>query len=199
LSDSLELLKPNAEIADSELQIEIGDLKAENEILNAQFANLLESSTSLANELLQQAEILLAQLEGEKSRCDQLRQELDDQEESCAELRSQFETVQAENQRLQKDLGNSEARNEELNQEIAQVRSQLEAERADRQEIEAELSELKQNSARAATLFEKLTPDAAMILNQVRAKREKLKIGLDDLKVILKILASSAKKIEEET
>jgi multidrug resistance efflux pump len=154
-----------------------------------------------------------------------------------------LEAVRAENQRLQKELGNSEAQKEELNQELAEVRSQLEQERADRekfqsevsvlnaklaaaleqneklapiaigvevrsqleqeradrQEVEAELSELKQNSARAATLFEKLTPDAAMILNQVRAKREKLKIGLDDLKVILKILASSAKKIEEET
>ena len=198
MSDSLELLKPNAEIADSELQIEIGDLKAENEILNAQFANLLESSTLLAKELLQQAEILLAQLEGEKSRCDQLRQELDDQGESCAELRSQFETVQAENQRLQAELGNLEARNEELNQELAQVRSQLEAERADRQEIEAELSELKQNFAPAATLSENLTPDAAMVLNQVRAKRTKLKIDLEDVKAILKILASSAKKIEEE-
>ncbi len=45
--------------------------------------------------------------------------------------------------------------------------SQLETERVDREEIEAELCELKQNSAPAATLFEKLTPDAATILSQL--------------------------------
>jgi hypothetical protein len=55
-----------------------------------------------------------------------------------------------------------------------ELRSQLETERADRKEIEAELCELKQNSAPAATLFEKLTPDAAIILSPLRA-REKIK------------------------
>jgi hypothetical protein len=40
-----------------------------------------------------------------------------------------------------------------------ELRSQLKAERADREEIEAELSELKQNFAPAATVSEKLTSD----------------------------------------
>jgi chromosome segregation ATPase len=154
------------------------------------------------------------------------------------EARSQLEIVQAENQRLHTELGNSAVEREELNQELTEVRSQLETDRADRQEVEKrdraailaqrsqikdlkrgygldpthtenilrrqladlqkELSELKQNLAPAPTPAEKL-PDAAIILNQVRAKRKKLKIGLDDLKVILKILASSAKTIEEGT
>jgi len=48
-----------------------------------------------------------------------------------------------------------------------EVRSQLETERADRKELEAEFSELKQNSALAATLSEKLEPDAATILSQL--------------------------------
>jgi uncharacterized protein (DUF3084 family) len=60
------------------------------------------------------------------------------------------------------------------------MRSQLETERADREEIEAELSELKQNSAPAATLSEKLTPDAATILSQLRARRKKSKTDLAD-------------------
>jgi hypothetical protein len=48
-----------------------------------------------------------------------------------------------------------------------ELRSQLKAERADREEIEAELSELKQNFAPAATVSEKLTSDAATILSQL--------------------------------
>jgi hypothetical protein len=46
-----------------------------------------------------------------------------------------------------------------------ELRTQLETERADREEIEAKLSEKKQNFAPAATFFEKLTPDAATILS----------------------------------
>jgi hypothetical protein len=48
-----------------------------------------------------------------------------------------------------------------------ELRSQLETERADREEIEAELSELKQNSALAATVSEKLISDVVTILSQL--------------------------------
>ena len=47
------------------------------------------------------------------------------------------------------------------------LRSQLETERADREETEAKLFELKQNSAPAATVSEKLAPDVATILSQL--------------------------------
>jgi 2,3-bisphosphoglycerate-independent phosphoglycerate mutase len=73
---------------------------------------------------------------------------------------------------------------------VQELRSQLETKRADREEIEAELSEKKQNSAPTATLFEKLTPDAATILSQLRVKRKKSKTDLADLEAILKILES---------
>ena len=73
---------------------------------------------------------------------------------------------------------------------MQELRSQLETERADREEIEAELSELKQNSALAATVSEKLTPDAAIILSQLRARRKKSKADLADLEAILEILES---------
>jgi uncharacterized protein (DUF3084 family) len=56
-----------------------------------------------------------------------------------------------------------------------ELRSQLETERADREEIEAELSELKQNFASAVTVSEKLTPDAATILRQLRTRRKNQK------------------------
>jgi hypothetical protein len=67
---------------------------------------------------------------------------------------------------------------------------QLGTERASREKTEAELSQLKQNSAPAATLSEKLTPDAATILSQLRATRKKTKTDLADLEAILEILQS---------
>jgi len=77
-----------------------------------------------------------------------------------------------------------------LREELKELQSQLETERADREEIKAELSELKQNSAPAATVSEKLTPDAATILSQLRARRKKSKTDLADLEAILEILES---------
>ncbi len=127
MSDSPELLKPNAEVTDEGLQSEIGNLKAENEKLRADYLAFLESSTHVTNK---------------------------------------------------------------LRQEVQELRSQLETERADREEIEAELSELKQNFAPVTTLFEKLTPDAATVLSQLRARRKKSKTDLADLQAILEILES---------
>ena len=66
----------------------------------------------------------------------------------------------------------------------------LEREHDDHQKIEVELSELKQNFVPAATLSEKLSPDAAKILSQLRARRKKSKTDLADLEVILEILES---------
>ena len=123
--DFLELPKVDNEVADKRLQNELGNLKAENEKLRADYDALLESSTHVINK---------------------------------------------------------------LRQEVQELRSQLETERASREEIEAELSELKQNSAPAAIVFEKLTPDAAIILSQLRAKRKKSKTDLADLEAILELL-----------
>ena len=69
------------------------------------------------------------------------------------------------NQRLHIELGNSASEKELLKQQLVELRSQLETKRADREETEAELFELKQNSAPAATVSEELTPDAATILS----------------------------------
>jgi len=103
-------------------------------------------------------------------------------------VKLELEAVRAENQLLQ--LGNSSVEVETFNQELASLRSQLETERASRSEIEAELSELKQNSAYAATVSKKLTPDAATILSQLRARRKKSKTDLADLEAVLEILKS---------
>jgi chromosome segregation ATPase len=98
-------------------------------------------------------------------------------------FKDKLEAIQAKKQWLQNDLGNSQA-------EVIELRSQLETERANREKIEEELSELKQNSAPAATLSEKLTPNAATILSQLRVRRKKSKTDLADLEAILEILES---------
>jgi chromosome segregation ATPase len=101
-----------------------------------------------------------------------------------------METARTENQRLHIELGNSEAKVETLNQKLAEARSQLETERASRSEIEAQLSELKENSAPTVKPSKKLTPDAATILSQLRARRKKSKADLADLELIVEILQS---------
>jgi hypothetical protein len=54
----------------------------------------------------------------------------------------------------------------------------FETERADRKQIEAQRSSLKQNSAPAAEPSEKLTPDAATILSQLAREEQKIKSRL---------------------
>jgi hypothetical protein len=88
-------------------------------------------------------------------------------------------------------LGNSASEKELLKQELVELRSQLETERADREEIEAKQSSLKQNSVPAATVSKKLTPDAATILSQLRAKRKKSPVSLADIQAILEIMEES--------
>ena len=64
------------------------------------------------------------------------------------------------------------------------MRSQLETERADREKIEVELAELKQKSVAAREDL----PEAADLLNQLKARRKKSKTDLADLETILEIL-----------
>jgi chromosome segregation ATPase len=90
-------------------------------------------------------------------------------------LRGKLEAVRTENQRLHIELGNSGSEKEFFRQEVQELRSQLETERASREEIQVELSKLNQNFAPAATLSEKLTPDAATILSQLARQAQKVK------------------------
>jgi predicted Zn-dependent peptidase len=58
---------------------------------------------------------------------------------------------------------------------------QFGTERADRKQIEAELSKLKQNSAPAATVSNNSTPDATTILSQLARQAQKIKNRLGGL------------------
>ncbi len=72
-----------------------------------------------------------------------------------SELSPLMETVGADNQRLQIELGNSEAKREELNQQLASVQAQLETVQAKNKELKA---------SQPATEFESL--EASELLNR---------------------------------
>ncbi len=78
-----------------------------------------------------------------------------------------------------------------LRLEIGELQAQLETERTSRENIEVERSSLKQNSASATILSERLAPDAATILSQLRARRKKSTATLGDVEKILEILEAS--------
>ena len=198
MSDSPELLKPNPEVADSELQIELGNLRAENESLRQRVAESrdnIETFNRGTEALNEQLAIANQAITERDDSIELLRQELTENTRYYAArlneagatigtLKDKLEATQAKNQRLKNDLGNSQT-------EVAELRSQLEAERVDRKQIEVELFQLKQNFAPAATLLEKSTPDAATILSQLRVKRKKSPVSLADIKAILEILEES--------
>jgi chromosome segregation ATPase len=105
-------------------------------------------------------------------------------------LQIELSNLKAENEKLRADydalLESSTQVTNKLRQEVQGLRSQLETERTDREEIETELSELKQKSTAAREDL----PEAADLLNQLKAKRKKSKADLADLEVILEILES---------
>ncbi len=141
--------------------------------MKADRARLLESSTVVTNKLREELTENTRYYTGR----------LNEAGATIGIFKDKLTVAQAKNQRLHNDLNSLKA-------QVSELRSQLETERASRSEIEATLSELKQNSAPAATVSKKLTPDAATILSQLRAKRKKSKIDLADLEAILEILKS---------
>jgi chromosome segregation ATPase len=103
LGDSAELPKVDSEVAEK-LQNELGNLKAENEKLRADYDALLESSTVVTNKLRQEVQELRSQLESQKASWDELREELDDREETCTELRSELSELKQKSAAASKDL-----------------------------------------------------------------------------------------------
>jgi chromosome segregation ATPase len=110
--------------------------------------------------------------------------------EVAERLQKGLSNLKAENEKLRADyhalLESSTHITNKLGQEVQALRLQVETERADREEIETELSELKQKSPAAREDL----PEAADLLNQLKAKRKKSKADLADLEVILEILES---------
>jgi chromosome segregation ATPase len=164
--DSEELPKVDSEVAEG-LQNDLGNLKAENEKLRADYAKLLESSTVVTNKLREEVQEARSQLETEKTRGEEIWEELSDTEQTLVEVRSE---------------------NSELKKTCDKLRSQLEQECADREEVEQQVFDLKQKSAAAS----KDLLEAADVLNQLKSKRKKSKAELADVEKILEILEGNA-------
>jgi vacuolar-type H+-ATPase subunit I/STV1 len=181
LSDSPKLLK--LEVTDTELQIELSNLKVESENLRQRLAEsqdtieTLNWGTEALNERLAVANQAI--LERDDS-IELLRQELTENtryyagrlNEAGATIgifKDKLAAAQAKNQRLQNGLNSSQA-------QVAELRPQLETERAQREE----------NKKSAPT--EKNLPEAADLLNKLKAKRKKSKTDLADLEAILELL-----------
>ena len=158
MSDSPELLKPIAgvtEVTYSELQIDLGNLKAENENLRQKLAESRDTIESLKQELAENTRYYTARLNEAGA--------------TIGTFKDKLEAVQAKKQRLQNDLGNSQA-------QVVELRSQLAAERAEREEN------------KKSAPVEKDLPEAADLLNKLKAKRKKSKTDLADLEAILELL-----------
>jgi DNA repair exonuclease SbcCD ATPase subunit len=141
--------------------------------VKADRAKLLESSTVVTNKLREELT--------ENTRY--YTERLNEAGATIGTFKDKLVAAQAKNQRLHNDLNS-------LQVQVAELRSQLETERADREKIKAQFSELKQNSVPAAKLSEKLAPDSATILSHLRARRKKSKTDLADVQAILEILES---------
>jgi len=141
--------------------------------VKADRAKLLESSTVVTNKLREELTENTRYYNGR----------LNEAGATIGIFKDKLAVAQAKNQRLHNDLNSLQA-------QVAELRSQLETERAAREEIEAKRSSLKKNSAPTAEPSQKLTPDAAIILSELRAKRKKSKADLTDLELILEILQS---------
>lgn len=106
-------------------------------------------------------------------------------ESEVESLRQELEEVKADRAKF---LESSTYIINKLRQEVYEMtRAQLEMKFADREQVEAELSELKQNSATASRNL----PEAADLLNQLKAKRKKSSASLADVELILEIIEKS--------
>lgn len=98
-------------------------------------------------------------------------------------LEQQIEEARADYSKLLESSGQIKASREK---ELAEVRSQLERERADREEVEVELSDLRKKSALAVAEF----PEPADLLNQLKGQRKKSRADLGDIEAVLEILST---------
>jgi plasmid stabilization system protein ParE len=86
LSDFPELPKPDGEVAESKLQNSMGNLQTENEILRADYAKLLESSTHVTNKLREEVQQLRSQLETGRAHREQIEAELSEPKQNSVSV-----------------------------------------------------------------------------------------------------------------
>jgi len=188
-----------------ELQNELGNLKAENETLKADYAQLLKSSTAVANKLREEVQGLRSRLETERADREEVEAELAELaqlkkqvKEDAAEVHREGKAIEVERIRWQRELSDARAELADAKATILNQGNKIRelergysfkpnpAERRLRLEIgdlQAELSDLKQKSVAASEL-----PEAADLLNQLKARRKKSRAELADVEAILEMI-----------
>ena len=164
----VEVTKGVAEVAQDRLtalEIQVANLQKAVEALREALPGKLESGDSLE----------LPKVDNEVA--EQLQNELGNLKDENEKLRADYAAL----------LESSTHVTNKLRQEVQELRSQLETERTDREEIEAELADLKQNSAPASVDL----PEAADLLNRLKAKRKKSPVTLADIEAILEMIEES--------
>ena len=137
--------------------------------MKADRAKLLESSTVVTNKLREEL--------AENTRYYVGR--LNEAGATIGIFKDKLAAAQVKKQRLHNDLDSSQA-------QVAELRLQLQKERAPREEIETKISNLKQKSATASEL-----PEAADLLNQLKTRRKKFTASLADIEAILEMIKES--------
>jgi chromosome segregation ATPase len=160
--DSEELPKVDSEVAEG-LQNDLGNLKTENETLRQELA---EARADYSN-LLKSSTAVKASREKE-----------------IAELRSELAEEKTRYKEQDEEFWELNERWEEATKEVHRLKQEATAQDAEIEKLRSELADLKQKSAAAG----KDLPDAADLLNQLKANRKKSKTDLADLEVILEIL-----------
>jgi hypothetical protein len=109
-------------------------------------------------------------------------------ESEVESLRQELEEAKADRAKF---LESSTYAINKLQREVYEMtREYVQTKFADREQFEAELAELKKNSATASRNL----PEAADLLNQLKARRKKSKADLVDLETILEILEDGGEK-----
>jgi chromosome segregation ATPase len=170
---------------------EIEKLKERNRQLRLKIGEERRLSIEKISELEPQAENLMRRNQEKQAQLDELEIEsLKPNTEVAEQLQNKLGNLRGENEKLRADyatlLESSTHVSNKLRQEVQELRSQLETECADREQVEAELAEVKQNSVIASKL-----PEAANLLNRLKANRKKSTASLADVETLLEIIEKS--------
>jgi chromosome segregation ATPase len=164
--DSEELPKVDGEVAEG-LQNDLGNLKTENETLRQE----------LADARADYAKLLESSSHIKASR-----------EKEIAELRSELAAEKTRYKEQDEEFWELNERWEEATKEIHRLKQEATDRDAEIEKLRSELAELKQKSAAASQDL----PEAADVLNQLKANRKKSKAELADVEKILEILEGNA-------
>ena len=139
--DSKELLKVDSEVAE-ELQNELSNLKAENEKLRADYAALLESSTVVTNKLREEVQELRSQLETEKTRGEEIWEELSDTEQALAEVRSENSELKKSCEELRSELSDLKQKSAAASKDLPEAADLLNQLKTKRKKSKSDLGDI---------------------------------------------------------